>query len=198
MMKRQDISLTDVLEGYAAATPAGNDNRILREWIANYPAFAAELADFAAARAIVRHLPEEDLSADEELRLRELAARRLRGAPARNSIDSLTRLAEAKGLNKPKFAAALGLSTSLLMYLEKRRLEFATIPKAIIGRISGILGTGEESVAAFLARGPEPVPQASYKAALMPEEATARSFSDAVRGDQILTPEQKKELLSLD
>lgn len=45
-----EMNLADVLENYAAATGAENDQRILHEWMGKYPQHAAALMDFAAAR----------------------------------------------------------------------------------------------------------------------------------------------------
>ncbi len=196
-----NMTLGDVLEGYAVETPDGNDNAVLRDWIARHPEFADDLADFAAARAIVRHTPDEEPSADEEARDRKLASERLAGvleqlrkAP---EISSLTQLASDKGLNKSAFANALGLSLSLLMYLEKRRLDVASVPRRIVARIGELLGTGESAVAAYLSKSPDALPQANYKAALMPKAVGRKDFAAAVAEDQTLSPEQKRNLLKM-
>ena len=69
--------------------------------------------NFAAARAVVKHAPEEDLSADEEQRFAESGLKNLRmvlgalnksGATAA-ALNSLVDAAKVKGLNRKSFAA---------------------------------------------------------------------------------------------
>ncbi len=195
-----EMSLTDILEDYAAATPAGNDLKLLRRMIEQYPQFAAELQDFAAARAIVRYAPEAEISAEDEQLYQEIGLKNLRqvlNAAPQQALESLLETAKVKNLNRSKFASALGLSVSLIQYLEKRRLEFASIPRKIIARIAEVLETGEEMVANYLNQPPVTATNASYKTAERPVEMKPKSFADAVREDQQLSPEEKRELLEL-
>lgn len=198
----KDLSLLEaVLEEYAAETPDGNDGEVLREWIRRHPEFADELADFAASRTVILYCVDVEPTPDEEERDRELAGQRLAAALSEmrrpNPIASLTGLAESKGLNKRAFADAAGLSVSLIMYLEKRRLAFETIPRALIGRLASIISVAEESVAVYLRQGPELAPDANFKAARMPSEVVQKKFADVVREDQTLSPAEKSELLKL-
>ena len=197
-----EINLTDVLEEYAMASGAENDQNVLREMMEKYPQFADDLMDFAAARAVVRFMPEAEISAADEAKYQEIGLNNLRmilaGADKKSApIASLTETAKAKGMNKLKFADALGVSLSLVMYLENKRLEFATIPKAIIGKLAEILETGEEIVAGFLAQSPSAATGASYKTETRPEEVKPKKFSEAVAEDQQLSAEQKRKLLDL-
>ena len=198
----KEITLADVLEGYAVETPAGNDQAILRKWMEQYPHYASELMDFAASRALIRFAPEEELSAQEEARYQEIALNNLRSFlgstnAARNVPASLTDLAKEKGLNKAKLASAVGVSMSLLMYLEKKRLEYASIPKAVIKKIAEVLDTGEEMISSYLRQGPDLATDVSFKTTTRPEEVKLKSFADAVREDQMLSPEEKRKLLDL-
>ncbi len=73
-----ETNLDEILEEYAAATPAGNDLKILRETSEKHPQHSDDLADFAAARAVVKHAPEEELSGEEEHRFAEAGLKNLR------------------------------------------------------------------------------------------------------------------------
>ena len=197
-----EITLTDVLEGYAIETPGGNDRNILQKWMENHPQFAADLMDFAAARAVIKFTSEEEFSAQDEKRYQEFGLNNLRSflSKTNNSQmvpESLTDLAKEKGLNKAKFASALGVSLSLLMYLDKKRLEFSTIPRAVIKKISDVLETGEEIVFSYLNQLPDLAGEASFKTTTRPEEVKLKSFPEAVREDQMLSAEEKKKLLDL-
>ena len=197
-----EMTLADVLESYAVETSGGNDQNVLRKWLENYPQFASDLMDFAASRAVIKFAPEEDLSAAEEQRYHEFGLNNLRAYLSKTNTsptipESLTDLAKERGLNKAKFASAIGVSLSLLMYLEKKRLEFSSIPQAIIKKISDVLETGEEIVSSYLNQTPDLASEASFKTATRPEEVTLKSFSEAVREDQMLSSEEKKKLLDL-
>jgi hypothetical protein len=112
-------------------------------------------------------------------------------------LQSLTDAAKAKGMNRSKFAAALGLSVSLVQYLEKRRLDYASIPKTIVSKVAEVLETGEELVKDYLNQPPGLVTNASFKATERPEDLQPKSFAEAVREDQQLSNEEKRKLLGL-
>jgi transcriptional regulator with XRE-family HTH domain len=190
-------TLMEVLEGYAAATPNGNDQEILHRWMEDHPQFAGDLMDFAAARAYVRTVDDGPL-ADED-HYDEIGSNVLKEVLIRRDVtvpESLTAAAEGKGWRKPEFAQRLGLSLSLLMYLEKRRLLFSTIPKSLIGRIAELLETSEQVIAAYLAQPPSLAGEASFKTRTRPDEVRQREFADAVREDQTLSASDRQRLLS--
>jgi transcriptional regulator with XRE-family HTH domain len=195
-----ELDLSEVLEEYAAATPLGNDPKILRQMSEQYPQFAEDLHDFAAARAVIRYAPEVEFSMEEESRYQKIGLQNLRSilnSSPQAAVESLLETAKAKNLNRSKFAAALGLSVSLVQYLEKRRLEFASIPPKIIASIAEVLEIAEETVAKYLNQPPVAAANASYKAQERPVEIKPKSFAEAVREDQQLSPEEKRKLLEL-
>lgn len=197
-----ELNLADVLEGYAvAAAAAENDQKNLREWMERYPQFATALMDFAAARTLIKYAPEPEISSSEEARYKEFGLNSLRrvlsGTEEESSVASLTELAKSKGINKLKFAAALDISLSLVMYLENRRLKYASIPKAVIGKIARVLETGEDTIAKYLNQPPNLATGASYKTDTRAEDVKPKGFAEAVREDQQLSAEQKRKLLEL-
>ena len=198
-----EMNLQEVLEEYAIAAGTENDHQILRQMSHKYPQYAEDLQDFAAARAVLKYAPHAELSADDEAKHREIGRQNLRtilselNAAPQPALASLTDAAKAKGLNRAKFAAAAGLSVSLIQYLEKRRLDFVSIPKAIISKVADVLETNAESVANYLNQSPVSTANASFKTDTRPEESAPKSFSDAVREDQQLSGDEKKNLLEI-
>lgn len=194
-----ELNLTDVLEAYALAAPHGFDGQILRQMAEKYPQFAVDLQDFAAARAVAKYAPEAEISTADEARYRQIGVENLRAVLSENSAapESLTDTAKSKGLNRAKFAAALGLSVSLVQYLEKRRLDFATIPNKVIAKVAEVLDWSENVVANYLSQSPVNTADMSFKATTRPEELKPKSFSEAVREDQQLSNEEKRRLLEL-
>ncbi|MGI8495105.1 MAG: hypothetical protein ACR2L1_07310 [Pyrinomonadaceae bacterium] len=197
-----EIKLTDVLEEYALAAPDENDSQKLAQVKSLYPQFAGELDDFAAARALLKYAPEAEFSAAEVGHFQALGRRNLQIVlselnAGENALESLTDAAKAKGLNRSKFAAALGLSVSLVQYLEKRRLEFSTIPHNVIAKVAEVLETGEAIIADYLNQAAVSPVNASFKATTRPEELKPKSFAEAVREDQTLSAEEKNNLLEM-
>ena len=200
-----ETNLDEILEEYAAATPAGNDLKVLSEVSDKYPQHADALTDFAAARAIVKHAPEEELSKEEKERFAEAGLKNMRmvlsalgeSRATPNALDSLVDAAKAKGLNRKGFAAAIGLSTSLVMYLEKRRLDFASIPKTIVAKVARVLDIGEELISSYLNQPQDLAINMSFKTSTRAEGLPPKSFSDAVHEDQQLSIEEKRRLLEL-
>lgn len=192
----KDLALQEILEGYAMETPGGNDPSVLRRWIEVHPEHADALMAFAADRALVE-------SGTDDLTEEETAAARRRGHAALESffskeksaaITSLTGMAEERGLNKQAFAQAVGMTISLIVLFEKRRVKAASVPRKVLERVASTVDTTAEAVRAYLER-PQIAPSASYKAEERPEEQPQQDFAEAVRGDTGLTEEQKAELI---
>jgi predicted transcriptional regulator len=196
-----DLTLAEILEEYAIAAASGNDQEQLRSIMQKYPQFSDELMDFAAARAVIKYSPEEEPSAEEESRYGEIGLKNLSFFLSRAehplNFESLTDIAREKGLNKSKFASALGLSLSLVMYLEKKRLRFASIPKQLIARIAEVLEISEAGVSNYLNQSADLATNASFKSQTRPEEVEQKDFAEAIRQDQTLSQQQKNDLLKL-
>ena len=196
----EKVSLEDVLHGYAYEAGDENNPDVLDKYVKKYPQFYDELTEFAASRSLLKHSPEAELTEKEEQRYWHMGVEQmhtfLKKKPA--AIESLNALAEEQGMNKKAFAAALGVTISLLMYLEKRRLRFASIPSQFIKQIAESVKEKEESVAAYLRGGPELSTQASFKAEGRPRAGAARDFLDVVKEDPGLTDDQRKALLNLE
>lgn len=199
-MNEQTISLTEVLENFAfEATKAGNGQTTLEKYIAKYPQFAVELKFFAIEKDLLQFSNLETISdAEKEEYLahsRETLSNFLAEFDA-PEISSLNSLAKHLGMKKRDFAKRLGISISLLIYLEKRRLEFATIPNRFIKKIAEVLGQTETAVANYLNQTADFATGASFKTNERPNIGGQKSFAEAVREDQTLTEAEKRELIN--
>lgn len=201
-----EVSLEDVLEGYAVATPDPSDLAALRSWIARYPQYASELMEFAGNRSLFQFLPEPEVSSAEEERFiseglafaKRLAAQSTRAAVDESApVSSIVKAGQQLGLKVIQLAADTGLSVGLVMMLEQRLITFASIPQAVVGRVATALRRSEESVAAYLRQPASMAPNASYKSQSQPKLTSQQEFADAVRDDRVLSAEQKAELLAL-
>lgn len=190
--------LLEVLESYAIATPEGNDKALLNEWIDTYPAFAEDLIRFAANRELLDYPSNDDFKSEEEKQtyLRRSRETYLRFINSREAIlNSIFKRAEELDIKKRELTDRLGISLTFLNTLEKRVIEYSSIPARFIAQVAEVLQLQAEAVASYLQR---PVMQAEFhKNTSRPEESRAMSFSEAVSDDFGLTEEQKKSLLSL-
>ncbi len=195
------MNIVDLLEEMSIRAEKIGDRAALAEMMRTYPEHAADLQDAFVEMAVLEFAPERELTAAERSRYTQHSQELLRSllsgpAPAAESIASLNNLAKEQGLSKAELAEKLGVSISLLMYLEKRRVQFSTIPKVLIGRIAAVLKVAEEAVATYL-NAPPSFAGASYKATERPEEQQAKAFAEVVSEDQMLTDEQRSQLLAL-
>jgi hypothetical protein len=198
MFSKQDDDVLNVLESYAVATPEGNDQTILRQWIERFPSYEGDLIEFAASRELLKHDLGDGFESSEEKSLLFSMSRVAfdSHAAAHASIPGIVLKAEQLGLKKKDVRERLGISNELLTYLEDRRIEYSSIPKAFIENIADFLKTNSDSVIAFLSSPPR-VANAFHKNEDRPSEPATVDFRSAVKDDLNLTEEQRKQLLSL-
>ena len=191
--------LEDVLSDFGYEARSGDAPRIFGKYAKKYPNYYDELREYAVSLALLNHVDGAELSEDEQERYRLRGVEQLRAhlkkKPA--SVSSLTLLAKENGMDKRAFAAALGISISLLMYLEKRRLEVSSIPRRFVEMVAETLKTTEDSVAAYLAGGPELSHDTSFKSETRPEVSGQKDFLEVVKEDPGLTDRQRETLLNL-
>ncbi|MGI8543461.1 MAG: helix-turn-helix domain-containing protein [Aridibacter sp.] len=198
-MNNQTVSLTEVLENFAfEASKIGERQTTLEKYIAKFPQFAWELKSFAIEKDLLEFSNLETISDAEKqdylAHSREILSNFLAEFDA-PEISSLNALAKRLGMKKRDFAKRLGISISLLIYLEKRRLEFATIPNRFIKKIAEVLGQTENTISNYLNKTADFATGASFKTNERPQIGGQKSFAEAVREDQTLTEAEKRELI---
>jgi len=199
-----------------ARDAAPSDRTLLREWTAQYPAMADEMitvdhARFAAGLTLTGELADGPADAEiTALGTQVLSARRT-ARDARTPLTSLLDEAKAKGFDVPRLAATLRLDRLLLGRLERRALDTATVPLALVRQIGQVLGRSADEVAVFL-RGEIRLPaQAHFYAHRTPSVQSAPapassrspapppsgpSFADAVAGSRNLSADDKAHWLA--
>lgn len=202
-MNKQENSLIKILESFAFETLDAIDSQnVLEKYLKDYPQFAGELKSFAIEKDLLKFTNLKNINEAEVGEYLQASRRTLaKFLESKNSeaaeIQSLYEVAKASGMKKVEFKKRLGISTSLLVYLEKRRLDFETIPKKLIKKVADVLERTENSVTRYLNQASDFSGQASFKTSDRPQVGKQKSFAEAIREDQELTPQQKKELLEL-
>lgn len=204
-MNNKKDSLIKVLESFAYSTLEAIDPQaVLSKYIEDYPQFADDLKSFAIEKDLleISHLKKiSETEVENHLR----ASRRTldnflesKNVEEAVQIQSLYETAKDKGMRKVDLKKRLGISTSLLVYLEKRRLEFESIPKKLIQKVAEVLEQTEDAVSEYLNKSSNFAGEVSFKSSGRPQSGKQKTFAEAIREDQELTPQQKQELLNLE
>jgi hypothetical protein len=205
----QDAVLEDVLNEFAAELEdTGGSYALLKSWTARYPAYAVQLAELAAAQALVRHSPAspEQLNVERLLQagldaaqgvLERARAERPVIAPALAAMPGLMARAREMGLNIRAVADRSQLSVTLVGLLDRRLVRFASIPREVVEALATALQTHVASVTEYLEQAPAFAPSASFRAEDAPTLPQAQDFADAVRHDPTLDENCRAALLRL-
>src|SRR5579883_2510398 len=129
MNDRTDAELDEILLEFVASDELPNWTTV-QEWMHRYPAYAREIADFAAAWILSETLPANPETAampmerwlEASRRGFERAVAEPRAAYASTTLTSLVRTARSEGKNLAALAAELQISEPLLLKLERRLL----------------------------------------------------------------------------
>jgi hypothetical protein len=134
---------------------------------------------------------------DDELAARGMGiVQQLLGAPAAGApIRSLLDEATARGLSPQQLRDAVGLGRGVLMKLDRRLIQFGSIPRAAIEQIAAAVQRDFTSVANYLQQGPTLAATASYRSEQAPELSAQEDFATAVRTDPSMTAEQRARWL---
>jgi hypothetical protein len=121
----------------------------------------------------------------------------------RNSLETsqsgfgiLSRAREL-GLSIVEFANGTELSVALVTKLDRRLIEFASIPREVLKKLSEVLNVSVTEPETYLRQGAAFAVGAEYKADEAPTLPEKQDFFDAVTSDKTLSEQRRKYLLSL-
>ena len=190
-----DDEILAVLVDFADAETSANANA-LPEWATRYPALAGDFGRVAeAAWSQDALMPAPETPSAERFRKigRAALAHALPGyAPPAPQVPLTNLLQTAKecGLSRQAFAAQLLLPDTLLLKLNRRFIDAATVPLELVNKMADALNRTADEIAAYLSL-PAQVPQtASFRSDVVPQAKT-ESFADALSGDPEALPEHK-------
>lgn len=214
-MSKQAAELTfDEVLDEMLASEGKIDAAVVVKWTNLYPQHKRELIDFAARFVLAESIDTQDedsaqiedetlnsasqialkISQEKRTDFRQKALAMIK-EQSKQPIKSILEEATASGKNIRSLAETLELSIPIVLKLENRLLEFATIPQEIIVRLSEIIKCSSEAVASYLQSERQFISGANYKSEGQPELPPKQDFSDAVRTDPNLSDEQKRRWL---
>jgi len=112
-------------------------------------------------------------------------------------IESILSSAKKLGLDAPGLADATGLSVVLVMKLDRRLINFGSIPEKIFGILATALHAATAVVTEYLRQPPVLATVARFRANETPKIPEPQDFFDAVRSDKSISEERRAALLAL-
>lgn len=171
-------SLEEVLDEllFERGTPTPD---AIATWATLYPEHRAALVEFAASWAEDEHLP---LPRVDEARQRSVVAKTMnqfRAAAAPAVPRTLSALAGSAGRTLDDVARGLGVDASVIAKLNARRIDPATIGRAMAVRISKLLKVDTAAVIASWSGAPAPLAAAAFlgRPAPLPQETLAQALA---------------------
>lgn len=200
-------TVDDVLNAYVASSSRPS-YKSLTKWIRRYPHFERELTEFTVGWSLNETLPsvDEPEEVDEDtLVLRGMSVvqgilnnEEWTSADKQPPFAGLLKEGKERGLSIHKLAAATRLSAALVRKLDRRLIVFGSIPAKAIDVLAQAIARGKDEVADYLRGQPVLPAGASYKAEEVPELSDAEDFFVAVRTDETLYEEWRRDWLSLE
>jgi hypothetical protein len=112
-------------------------------------------------------------------------------------ISGLFAEGKARGMTNFQLADAVDLSITLIAQLDRRLIDFRTIPGQVIQDLARVLQRGAEIVSQYL-QGPPLIPShAEFKAEQTPRVKPVEDFFDAVRQDRSISESRRQRLLDM-
>ena len=173
----------------------------VRDWTNRFPQFESEIIEFAATEAELDALPDKPASPEFDrqfaVRSQQVLTEILTRQQARNSaaITSLKDAAAARNLKFPELADRAGMSLQLLISLEQRMVQTASITRTAKSRLAAALKTSVETLTAYFELPPQLIAGTSYKSGDQPTVGAQQDFTQLVNQDAKLTAAQKRALL---
>ncbi len=195
----------DLLDAYLVEVEKPNLEQ-MNEWIKNYPSFGQELAEFTANWFLIDYYsaPEdlswESIESQNKKIVNKLFSnyKKVPVSHEKNITSSIASIWLALDMSAQHVANSVDITVTLLTKLNKRSLEYLTIPLQLIERLATKLKLELLSLAHYLNSPAVLSNDASYKSNTAPIVHQKENFFDAVRNDQEMTVSMRRMWLTLE
>jgi len=164
---------------------SGDIRQALAAVVSRFPASASLLTDYALTRSM--EPPSSASLAALETRVMERADAMLSASAERSRSDRITSLLveiKTQGIDLGQFARSLALGVSVVVKLDRRLIEVATIPSSLVDALATALSRSATEILHYLEMPPTLSPAARYRANQAPELSSTRPrerFANALR-----------------
>lgn len=112
-------------------------------------------------------------------------------------LEGILEAANERGLSPKRLASLTKLSVVLITMFDRGMISTRRLPRIVVSRIAGAIGSTTERVMEYLQAGPRLAPGTNFKADDVPALEEPQSFFEAVKEDPTLSTEEVEYLLSL-
>ena len=112
-------------------------------------------------------------------------------------IESILSSAKRLGLDALGLADLTGLSVVLVMKLDRRLINFGSIPQKIFDLLANVLHSATAPITEYLQQPPVLAMEARFRATESPTIPEQQDFFDAVRSDKSISEDRRLSLLAL-
>ncbi|HUS14994.1 MAG TPA: hypothetical protein VM536_08270 [Chloroflexia bacterium] len=162
-------------------------------WLQRYPQHAAALLDLAQARDLEAAAPQP--SAAEVAAIATIARRTLATAQG-TPVLTLSERARQAGLSLRELAGRVGISSDVLVKIDRCVVRPETVPAALLRELAALLDCTAAAVRAGLG-GAGPVTAGAYYHAAQAPQVSQQTFAEAVAASVALDPEARARWLAL-
>lgn len=106
------------------------------------------------------------------------------------TIEGLYKLGAIKGIKPPELARQVGLSSDIMMKLDRKAFRLASLPTELLNRLAKVLEVSLGQLSLYLG-GSQLAASAQHFNLDKPEAARQQDFAQAVRESEGLNPQQK-------
>jgi hypothetical protein len=117
--------------------------------------------------------------------------------PRYRGIESILSCAKKLGLDATGLADATGLSVVLVTRLDRRLIDYGSIPEKVFDVLANALHAATALVTEYPQQPPALAMEARFRADENPKIPEPQNFFDAVRSDKSISEERRTALLSL-
>ncbi len=198
-----NLEMDEIFAAWSEDRESGTP-RSLKDWMANAPQHAQQLAQWTATTTLLELAPEPTLTSEMEAETRALGRSVLAEARAKYeatlpAIVGINATAKAKGWNLHKLAQSLGLSSAIVQKLDLRQLRYESLPAKLFASLAEILEVSTAQLRNYLQFNHATLGQGvAYKSDGVPQVGEQKDFAAVIEADLNMTPEQKAAWLEQD
>lgn len=189
-----------VLEEFASKFAENDSQQTIAHYMRTYPEYAQDILEYAGALMMSKHSNEEPFQSEQEReafvsRARETFRKFSMEAPEESFNGIKTRINEL-GMEWEDFQSKTGLTKSIVLYMDQKMVDVATIPSKVLKSVSETISVPTLLLRNFFYGGMTPTAAANFKSSSAPIAKEKISFEKAVMDDSELSNDQKNNLLS--
>ena len=186
------------MEEFASQLLEDDSPETVRVFMKRYPEYSEDILGYAVALLMNKHSTDEPfLNTEERANFIERATEVFRKATESKptQFSSLLKRVTQIGLNADQFKEKTGVSSFVLLNLDQKVVDVASIPSRILNSISETLAIPGDVLNNYISGGVSPGQAMNYKASAAPVSTKRIPFEEVLRQDTSLSEEERRKLM---